>query len=210
MEAHVAKTADHVITFLHEMFLESFHFVQYFCWFEHWNCRFLEGNVGATVEVGSAGADGFDEFLFGLVHLHGTSQPGSSESKPVGTTKYLRPNNPSNSPSRKSESLCKTVNDQHVVLIHIFNIIRCGNCGPVTIGRIVVATIELVHDQRCSITANVLDLCKLRVLHNFTGRVSWVRSKNDGCATGDLFSYLVGMDVIAIRLYKRRRDSSEL
>lgn len=37
----------------------------------HWNGCFLEGDVGAAVEVGAAGADGFDEFL-------GTNDPADT------------------------------------------------------------------------------------------------------------------------------------
>lgn len=88
--------------------------------------------------------------------------------------RYFWANNPSNSPTRKSEALGKTINDQHIVLIDIIDILRRRNGRAVTVGRVVVTAVELVHDQRSSITADILDLRKLGVLDDFTGRVSRV------------------------------------
>ncbi len=45
------------------MVLQGFHFPADLVGFEHGNGRFLEGDVGAAIEVRAAGADGFDEFL---------------------------------------------------------------------------------------------------------------------------------------------------
>jgi hypothetical protein len=111
---------------------------------------------------------------------------------------YLRSNNPSNSPTWKSESLGQTINDQHIVLIHIINILRRGNGSAVTVWRVIVPAIELIHDKRCSVTADILNLCELRVLDYSSGRIPWVRSENDWCSTWNLLSDLVRVDVIAI------------
>lgn len=64
MEAHLTKTTDDVVALRFEVLLQRFHFSEHFVRFKHGDCGFLEGNVRPAVQVGSAGADCFDEFLF--------------------------------------------------------------------------------------------------------------------------------------------------
>ena len=55
--------------------------------------------------------------------------------------------------------------EKDVVLVNVHDVFSCAHCGSVTVTGVIVATIEFVHNQGCSITAQVLDLCKLRILH---------------------------------------------
>jgi len=63
-ESHVAETGHDVVALVPEMGLEGAHLFADFVRLEHGNRGFLEGYIGAAVEIGTAGADGFDEFLF--------------------------------------------------------------------------------------------------------------------------------------------------
>lgn len=64
VETHVCEAGDDVVALVAEMCLEGLHLCANLVGLEHGNGGFLEGHVGATVKVGTAGADGFDEFLF--------------------------------------------------------------------------------------------------------------------------------------------------
>ena len=112
---------------------------------------------------------------------------------------YFWTNDPRNSPSGKSEALSQAINDQHIVLINIVDVLSRGNSRAVAVTGVVVSTVELIHDQRRSVTANILDLCQLGVLDNFASRVTRVGSQDDGCSAGDLLGDLVGVDVVVIR-----------
>jgi hypothetical protein len=72
--------------------------------------------------------------------------------------KYLRPNNPSDSPPRKSEALSESIDNQHIILIYILNVLCCRNGGSVAVRGIVISSVELVHHEGCTVTANILDL----------------------------------------------------
>jgi len=56
-EAHGAQALDHVVALVAEVALQGGHFFLHEGWFEHGDGCFLEGHVGAAVEVGAAGAD---------------------------------------------------------------------------------------------------------------------------------------------------------
>ena len=70
---------------------------------------------------------------------------------------------------------------------HSLDIFSCRDNCSITVACIVVATVELVHDECCSITAYVLDLCEFRIDNHATCRIPWVRGKDNGSATGYLF-----------------------
>ena len=71
------------------------------------------GYVGSTVEIATARPNGFDEF-FG-------------------------PNNPCNTPAGKAEPLGKTVNNEDVIFIYVFNVVGRRDDGAIAIGGVVVA-----------------------------------------------------------------------
>lgn len=91
----------------------------------------------------------------------------------------LGSDNPSNSPTGKSETLSKTVDDQNVVLVDILDVLSGGDGGTIAVAGVVVSGVEFVANESGATTANVLDLGKLRVGNDSAGRVSWVRGQND-------------------------------
>lgn len=122
----------------------------------------------------------------------------------------LGTNDPSNSPSRESESLGKTVDDQDVIFVDILDVLGSGNGGSVAVAGVVVARVKLVADECGTATANVLDLCKLGVGDDAAGRVSGVGGKNDRGTAGDFLGNLVGVNVVAIFLGQRDGNGSKL
>ena len=123
---------------------------------------------------------------------------------------HLWTDNPGNSPAGKSESLGKTVDDQDIVFVDIIDVLSRGYGGPVAVAGVVVATVELIHDQCSSVTADILDLGELRVLDYFPRRIAGVRGQDDRGSSCDLLGDLVGVDVVVVRFGKRGRDSCEL
>jgi hypothetical protein len=87
---------------------------------------------------------------------------------------YFRANNPSNSPTGQPESLRQTIDNQNIVFIHILNVLRGTDCCPVTVARVVISTIKLVHDKGRSVSTDVLDLRQLGILDHSPCRVAWV------------------------------------
>ena len=63
LEADFLETAYDVVALGPEVHLQRAHLVANAGWRQHFYGGFLEGHVAATVEVGTAGADGLDEFL---------------------------------------------------------------------------------------------------------------------------------------------------
>jgi hypothetical protein len=88
LEAHRSQSVNDIVSLLAEVMLQGTHLVLDLVGFEHGDSSLLEGNVGASVEVRSTRADSLDKLL-------GSDDPG-------------------NSPARKTETLCQTVNDQDV------------------------------------------------------------------------------------------------
>ena len=137
LEADFLETANDVVALGAEVHLQSAHFVTDTGRRKHLNGSFLEGHVATSVKVGTAGTDGLDEFL------------GS--------------NNPRYTPSGETESLGKTVNDEHIVLVYILDVVGSRDDGTVAVGGVVVSAVKLVHDQSRAVPADVLDLGKFRV-----------------------------------------------
>ena len=122
----------------------------------------------------------------------------------------LWPKDPGNAPSRQTETLGKAVNNQDVVLIHVFHILSRGNRSSVTVAGVVVSGIELVTYKGGAAATNVLNLGQLRVGNDTPGRIARVRGQDDRGATGDFLGNLVGVDMVAIFLGQRDRNSSKL
>ncbi len=88
----------------------------------------------------------------------------------------LGANNPRNSPARQPEPLGESINEQNVILINILDILRCADSSTITVRGVVVSSIELIHDQGCSISADILDLRQLGILNNFSSGITRIRS----------------------------------
>jgi len=145
LEAHRSQSINDVISLLAEVMLQGAHLVLDFSGLEHGDSSFLERYVGTSVEVRTARADGLDELL------------GSD--------------NPGNSPTRETEALCETINDQniypmlvqdcvaiihcllHTIFVHVFNVVSGRNNSTIAVASVVVSAIELIHDQGCTISA---------------------------------------------------------
>lgn len=84
------------------------------------------------------------------------------------------------------------------------------NRAAVTIGCIVVATVELVQNQSRAVTANILDLGQLVMRHKVTRRVTGVRGQQYLGTTGNFLGNLVGVDVIVVLLRQRDRNGGNL
>ena len=95
-------------------------------------------------------------------------------------------------------------------LVNVHDVISSAHGGTVTVARVVVATVEFIHDQRCSITAQILDLCQLRVLHHLTCRVARVGGQDDRSTARNLIRNLLRMDMIAICFGQGRGYRSEV
>lgn len=73
-EADLAKTLEDEIAFLTEVGLQGLHLLMHEGGLEHGDGGFLEGDVGATVEVRACGAEGVDKFL-------GPNDPGDTPAR---------------------------------------------------------------------------------------------------------------------------------
>lgn len=105
---------------------------------------------------------------------------------------------PCDSPSWQPEALGQTVNNEHIVLIDILNILSSGYGGAVAVAGVVVAGVELVADEGGASTADVLDLGELRVGYDAASRVAWVGGEDDGGSAGNLLRDLIGGDCVSI------------
>jgi hypothetical protein len=139
LEAHFLQTTDDVVALGAEMHLQSAHLVADTWGRQHFYGGFLEGHVATTIEVRTAGADRLDEFL-------GAEDP-----------RYT--------PSGKAETLGQAVNDEHVVLVDVLDVVGGGDDGAVAVCCVVVSTVEFIHDQRGAVTADVLDLREFGIRH---------------------------------------------
>lgn len=59
---------------------------------------------------------------------------------------FLRSQNPGNTPSREAEPLGQSVDDEHVVLVYILDVLGGRDSGAVAVAGVVVAGVELVAD----------------------------------------------------------------
>nr|POE47029.1 hypothetical protein CFP56_00361 [Quercus suber] len=137
VEAHGPEAAGDVVALVAEVRLQRLHLVAHLVGLEHGDGGFLEGHVGAAVEVGATGADSFDE--------------------------VLGPDDPGHAPTGQAEALGQAVDDEHVILVDVFDVVRRADDGAVAVGRVVVAAVELIHDQSGAVTAVVLDLSQFWV-----------------------------------------------
>jgi hypothetical protein len=122
----------------------------------------------------------------------------------------LRSHNPRDSPTRQSKPLSKPINNQHIILIHILDILRRTNRRPVTIASIIIPAIEFIHDQCRSVSADILDLCELGILDDFSGGVAGVGGEDYGGAAGDFLGDLVGVDMVSVGFCEGTGDCCEL
>jgi hypothetical protein len=172
LEANLAQAADDEVALYLKVRLQRLHLVQHLGRVEHGDGGLLEGDVGAAIEVGAAGADGLDEFL-------GADYPGHT-------------------PARESEALGQAVDDEDVVVVHVDDVLGGGNNGAVAVGGVVVPGVELIHDQSGAVTADVLDLGQFWVRNHLASWVAWVGREDDGCTTSNLFSNLRGMNMVVV------------
>jgi len=90
------------------------------------------------------------------------------------------------------------VKGKGTVIVNIFNVLRRANRRAVAVTCIIVATVELVHDECCAVTAYVLDFCELGVGDYLSCRVSRVARQDYRGSPGNLFCDLIRVDVVAI------------
>ena len=64
----------------------------------------------------------------------------------------------------------------------MLNVLGCRHGGAVAVAGVVVSAIKLIHDERCTVTADVLDLSKFRILHNLAGWIPTPVSPGTGRA----------------------------
>lgn len=183
-EAHGAQTLHDVVTLVAEVVLQRLHLGADQAGLQHGHGRLLEGHVGTTVEVRTAGADRLNKLL-------GAQDPGDT-------------------PARETEALGQAVDDQDIVLVDIDNVLGRADGSAVAVASVVVARVELVADQGGVVAANVLDLSQLGVGDNTASGVAGVRGKDDTGTAGNLVGDLVGVDVVAVLLLQGNRDGSEL
>ena len=119
VEAHGAQAVDDVVALVAEVVLEGHHFFLHEGGLEHGDGGFLEGHVGAAVEVGAAGADaiglsvgGIEEMTRGTDALMNSLGPMIQATRQPGRRKRLvRPSMMRTSSSSTSMTFsCKGIN----------------------------------------------------------------------------------------------------
>lgn len=156
------------------------HFVR----LEHRGSGLLERYVGTAVEVRSAGADGFDELL--------------------------RTDDPSYAPAWETEALGQSIDNEHVVIVNIDDVVCRANDGAIAVRRVVVPAVELIHDESRAVAAEILNLGEFRVHHHLSRWITWVGSQDDGRAAGDFFGDLVRVDVVVVLAAQGDGDRCEV
>jgi hypothetical protein len=217
LEAHFTEARDDVVAFFLEWKLERRAMRAGSGLTLKWVCRaFISVRTlaGSSIETaaswkGTLAPPSRYEPQDPIALMNSYSGISTTESSGLKET-HLWSYNPCNSPSRKSESLCESVNDQDIVFINVVDVLRCTNCGAVAIASIVVSAIKFVHDQCSPVSTDILDLSKLRVLDHSSSRVSRVRCQNYRRTTCNLFCNLVRVDMVSILLGQRTRNRSEL
>lgn len=99
---------------------------------------------------------------------------------------------------------------RRTILVDVNHILGTTDRAAIAIGGVVVATVELVQDQGCAVTADVLDLSQLIMRHEVTGGVTRVGGQQHLGTTRDFLGNLIGVDVIVILLRQRHRDRGNL
>lgn len=128
----------------------------------------------------------------------------------TGNALTLGANDPRNSPSRQSEALGETIDNQDIVLINVLDVLGGRNGSTVAVAGIVVSGVELIADKGGAASAEVLDFSQLGVGNDSAGGIARVGGKDDRGTTGDFLGNLVGMDVVAVLLGKGDRDGCKL
>lgn len=95
-------------------------------------------------------------------------------------------------------------------MVDIHHVRRTTDGGTVAIGGVVVASVELIKNQRGSVSADVLDTRQLFVGHEMSSGVARVGCQQHRRSTGDFLSDLIRVDVVVVILSKRDRDRSNL
>jgi hypothetical protein len=166
------------------MLLQSLHLLSNLVRLKHRDSRLLERDISTAIQITTTTSNRLDELLWSY--------------------------NPRDSPSRKSEPLSKTIDDQDIVLVDVVNVLCGTDGGTVAVGGVVISTVELIHDESGSITAYVLNLGELGVLDYFAGGITGVGGEDDGCSSSDLFGDFVRVDMVSIFFTERRWDSRKL
>lgn len=156
IEPYLSQTPHDIVALHLEVRLQSLHFVVHFIRLEHRDRGFLEGHIGPSIEIRAAGADCFDELF--------------------------RPDDPGYSPAWETEAFGQTVDNEHVVLVNVDDVVCCADHRAIAVRGIVVPAVELVHDERCAVAAQVLDLRQLRVHHHLPSGVARVGRQDHGRA----------------------------
>ena len=96
------------------------------------------------------------------------------------------------------------------ILVDILHVRCTADRRAITIRRVVVATVELIQNQRRAIPTNILDARQLLIGDEVTRGVTGVGGENDGGSTSDLLGDLVGVNVIVVVFGEGHRDRSDL
>lgn len=101
---------------------------------------------------------------------------------------------------RQAKTLREAIDDDNVVIIYVMHVL-CGRYDlPIAARRVVVATIELIHDEGPTIAAHVLDVLELRVADDLACRVTWIACQQNPSTTCCLFPDQALVDMPAVVL----------
>ena len=84
------------------------------------------------------------------------------------------------------------------VMVNILDICCTANCRAITTRCVVISTIELVQNQRSTISTDILNASKLGMWHDVAGRVSGIRGENNRGTSDDLFCNFIRMNMIMV------------
>lgn len=96
------------------------------------------------------------------------------------------------------------------IIVNVVDVVGGRYGCAITIRSVVVSTVELVHDESRPITADILDLLQLRVLHHLSGGIAGIGRQDDRSSSRDLLDNLLRMDMILVLGVQRRRNRHEL
>lgn len=201
-EAHVAQALHDVVALGAEVVLEGDHFLLHERGVEHGDGGFLEGDVGAAVEVAPARADAMGGELVGWLRGDGRGDERLDE--------FLGAEDPRDAPAGEAEALGEAVDNEDVVFVDVDDVLRGADGGAVAVAGVVVARVELVRDEGGALAADVLDLGQLGVGDDAAGGVPRVGGEDDAGAAGDFLGNLFGVDVVAVFFGQGDRDGGEL
>lgn len=184
LESHLLEPPDDIVPLHLEVGLQAHHLLPHLRRLQHAHSSFLERHVTASVQVATARPNGLDELL-------GAQDPGHS-------------------PARQAESLSQPVDDENIVVINVLDVFGGRNHGAVAFGGVVVAAVELVHDEGGTVTADVLNLAQFRIRDHLACGVARVGGEDDRSTAGDFLSDLVGVHVVLVVTRQRNGDSCDL